>query len=248
MFFQRPAGCPGPPAQEMPTAGEGRGKLLYQRSSGLDAILTHRQGFSSSLKSRPPRQRTGGERELTHPAAALKRNSQDPPSPGKLHLPSQKARQPGKHHRKSPPARRVNDQDVGIPSCPTRSHPTGPEEQKSSREGWKRELGQPLWPLPVPNHPLARGERGQIRMCQRWRLPVRTPPQPKRHQFSRATALRWERLRDAAGTATASRSDRPRSPPQASPAAASREPLRREPSLRTGEAKASLCEPRLPAP
>lgn len=52
------------------------------------------------------------------------------------------------------------------------------------------------------------------------------------------------------GTATASRSDRPRSAPRASPAAASRgdTPLRREPSPRTGEAESSLRKPRLPDP
>lgn len=120
------------------------------------------------------------------------------PSPAKPHLPSQKPTKPGKHRRKNPPASQVNDRDARIPPCPARSHPTGPEEQKSSGEGWRRELGQAPWPLPVPNHSLARGERGQSRTCQsRW-LPVQTPPRLTRHQPSRARALCRQRVRDAA--------------------------------------------------
>lgn len=56
------------------------------------------------------------------------------PSPAKLRLPSQKATESAKHHRNDPPASQVIDRDAHIPPCPARSHPTGPEEQKTSRE------------------------------------------------------------------------------------------------------------------
>lgn len=182
LFFQRPAGRSGLPAREMPTAGKGRGKESSV-GTGLDPLLAHLQSFSSSLKPRPPRRRTRGEWEQTHPAAAPERNLQGPPIPSKAASSKSKGNQAGKASPQNP---------SGKPSQPPRrarpSHPTGPEEQKSSGEGWKWEQGQPPWLLPVPNHSLARGEWGQSRMCQsRWLL-VQTPPWPKRHQPSRATA------------------------------------------------------------
>ena len=99
-------------------------------------------------------------------------------------------------------------------SRPARSHRTGPEEQKSSRKGWKRELGQPPCPFPVPNHPLARDHRGQSHARQSQRLPVQAPPHPKSHQLRAGSLHR--------------RGESPRSAPRAAMSVG--EPLRREPA------------------
>lgn len=117
--------------------------------------------------------------------------------------------------------------------------PTGPEEQKSSRDGWlEMEAGPTPLATPVPNQS-ARGERGQHCMCQRRWLLV-----PSR-LGQRGTSQGWMRHQDGLS----------KQPQRAKVSAGSvtcrgvqGEPLQEEPSPGAAEAEPCLSERHPPHP
>lgn len=137
------------------------------------------------------------------------------PSPAKPHLPSQKATKPGKHHCKTPPASQVNHQDAHIPPIQ--------QVQRSRNPPGKDGNGSRANPLgcsrcqtiPLPEESGAKAACAKAGGC--WSKPLHS-----RRGTSPHVQPPGESRGCSAGTATASRSDRPRSAPRASPAVVSR--------------------------
>lgn len=196
--------------------GREREELLRRHGTGLDPLLTHLQGFSSSLKPRPPRRRTGGERELTHRATAPERNLQGPPITSEAASSKSKANQAGKASPQKPsgkPSRR-----------PRRALPSNRSRGAEILRG-RMETGAGPSPLAAPS---AKPFPCQRRVGPKPHVskPVAAGPNPSTADEAPALACKGSvpgaSKGCSTGTATASRSDRPRSAPRASPAAASR--------------------------
>lgn len=156
MFFQRPAGRSGPPSSgDACCRGREREGLLRRHGTG-SALLTHVQGFSPSQK--PPRQRTGGEWQLTHPAAALESNLQVPLITGEAASSKSKGNQAGKASPQKP---------SGKPSQPSRhARPSLSRVLPSNRSGGAEilrgrvEAGAGPTPLAAPSAKPSPCQRG----------------------------------------------------------------------------------------
>lgn len=188
LFLQRPAGR----SLRAPSSGDAYRRgwemqgLLHRHGTGLDPLLAHLQGFSSSLKPRPPRRRTGGEWELTHPAAAPERNLQGLPITSKAASSKSKGNRAGKASPQIP---------SGKPSHrPRRTHPSLPHAPPSNRSrgaGILRErMETGAGPTPLAN-PGAKPCLCQRRTGPKPHVPKPVAAGPNPSMAEEAPALRW---------------------------------------------------------